>query len=439
MIRGGISIMVKGSRLRRIAAAALIASAFSSCAAMNESAYRVPDDSEVYGAAGGAEQEAEQFAANIVAGNAARALNSELEDPLLYEPFAVYTFEYMYYSDKYLITVEPDEIGASLLVTAEDSQLESTSLRVWPPAGYSVTLPPSQSRASDVCVLLKNTVDLAPVPEIIQFDFYKMTTDTSLPFKLSRFYAISKSDGTMTQIKIRDDVSQTPAVPDHVADASLRRTEVNKFMEDPEVFAGGDGAIDAVIYTYAFDPDRLVLTREREPCGMDNILYYGYYTRAVADELYRYFSVDTLNISDYGNYAEVYLPNGDNDIFFKVDDGRFSTVAELRAYAKSYFSDSLVTEMFLNSPQKYTDINGELCTVIGSGGVNPLLGKLTITDFEVSGNTVLYKVRRERRDESGKTAGYIEGEFVIELTSPTYDTVADKNAPPGPGFRVIKY
>ena len=48
-----------------------------------------------------------------------------------------------------------------------------------------------------------------------------------------------------------------------------------------------------------------------------------------------------------------------------------------------YFDEKIVSEMFLKAPQQYRDIGGELYTILGDGGLNDELGKLTITDSNI--------------------------------------------------------
>ena len=108
--------------------------------------------------------------------------------------------------------------------------------------------------------------------------------------------------------------------------------------------------------------------------------------------------------------------SSDSRYFFKVDDPRFSTLTEMRSYVLKYFDEKIVNEMFLKAPQQYRDIGGELYTILGDGGINEELGKLTITNWEIDENTVTYHTKQEKYNSDHVLDGYVDGgDFVIEV------------------------
>ena len=73
--------------------------------------------------------------------------------------------------------------------------------------------------------------------------------------------------------------------------------------------------------------------------------------------------------------------------------------------------------MLLTAPKQDRDIDGELHTILGDGGMNPNLGKLTITSWEQDGNTITYRTKQETFDDNGMFKEYVDGgDFVIEIT-----------------------
>ena len=73
--------------------------------------------------------------------------------------------------------------------------------------------------------------------------------------------------------------------------------------------------------------------------------------------------------------------------------------------------------MFLKSPQQYRDIGGELYTILGDGGINEELGKLTFTSCDIKDNTVTYHTKQEKFNSDHMLDGYVDGgDFVIEVS-----------------------
>lgn len=149
------------------------------------------------------------------------------------------------------------------------------------------------------------------------------------------------------------------------------------------------------------------------------MLYYGYAAKAVADNIAKYFTTSSLNIGDYYNTVEVPSLNseGASTYYFYVDDPRFSTKAELESFVKLYFDAKTTDELFVNAPQKYCDINGKLCTLVGDAGLS-YIGNTTITSYIYNSkdNTITYKTKAERYDKTGRFYEFIDsGDFTLSI------------------------
>ena len=181
----------------------------------------------------------------------------------------------------------------------------------------------------------------------------------------------------------------------YIPESYLFHTDPLKFMPEPTIGEdAASGRLSAIVVTYTLNPDDMTMRRSFESVSTDNV-YFGYAAHAVAGNIYQYFIATSLNVSDYENYVEISAEGEEQSrYFFKVDDPRFHTVQELRDYVSGYFSEELVDYMFANAPQKYRDIDGELYTILGDGGVNETLGKLTITDFVWQDNTITYHTKQ---------------------------------------------
>ena len=190
-------------------------------------------------------------------------------------------------------------------------------------------------------------------------------------------------------------------------------------MPEPVVTVNENGTLSAKVITYTINYNDMTMRRGYEDTSsVDNALYYGYAAHAIAGDIYKYFIATSLNVTDYENYVEVPDANSDgSQYFFKVDDPRFSTLDEFKAYVRRYFDEKLVSEMFRTAPQQYRDIDGELYTILGDGGMNFNLGKLTITSWEQDGGTITYHTKQETFDDNYVFSGYVDGgDFVIEIT-----------------------
>ena len=348
------------------------------------------------------------------------ALTATYDAEVYNEPFSSYTYDFSVYGNNYMITVVPDETTTGLTLTVEDNQFGFSTFSVTPPSGYMVMLPYTQQQASQVCTIIRN--DDTSVPDLLKIDFYLSTfEDETLPYTVSRLYSIL--DNRLVEVEVYDtigDGSESDLLEPmkYIPDSYLYHTEPDKFMPEPEVIMNEDGSLYAKVVTYTINYNDMTMRRAYEDVSsVDNALYYGYAAHAIAGDIYKYFIATSLNVTDYENYVEVPDSNsGESQYFFKAADPRFSTVDEFRAYVSRYFDIKLVDGMFRSAPQKYRDIDGELYMLLGDGGMNPNLGKLTITNWEQNGSTITYHTRQETFDDNFVFSGYVDGgDFTIEL------------------------
>lgn len=418
----------------RTAFSALAVSAaltLSSCGILDGDAARITDITE---------ETAQEVTSEPLVKNAPTLANG-YEIPDDDEPFSSYTYDFSVYGSNYMITVTPDEKGTGLDLTVEDNQFSFSKFTVTPPDNYIVNLPYSQQYANQVCTVIKSGSEENSVPDFLKIDFYLIdSSDESLPYSVSRLYSIL--NGSLVEVEVYNteaDLSDSADVPEskimgrsaagdnknvldrmgYIPESDLYRTEDLKFMPEPVVTVNEDGSLETEIVTYTLNPNDMTMRRSRETWTdiNDNPLYYGYAAHAIAGNIYQYFTVTSLNVS-YENYVEVAAAdNGDSKYFFKVEDPRFSTLTELRSYTLRYFDEKLVNDMFLKAPQQYRDIGGELHTILGDGGINDELGKLTITSWEADGNTFTYHTKQEKFNGSHVLDGYVDGgDFVIEVS-----------------------
>lgn len=377
---------------------------------------------------------------NLVRSNPA-AIGYSLEESVENTPFESYTYDFTAYDNNYMITVAPDETTTGLVLTVEDNTFGYTTIKVTPPGGYVVYLPYSQQYASSVCTIIRSAED--DCPDLMKIDFYLAEfTDDTLPYVVSRLYSIL--DNKLVEVEVYDttgdytvttgDPADVPADDpltdeelrstdvfeekeieyldrlDYIPESNLYQTEPLKFMPEPAVTLNDDGSFTAKIVTYTLNPNDMTMRRTYEDCSVGNPRYYGYAAHAIAGNIYQYFAVTSLNVTDYTDYVEVEVPGEEqSQYFFRVDDPRFSTVQELRDYVRRFFSEDIVNEMFRSAPQKYRDIDGALYTILGDGGVNESLGKLTITDWTIDGDHIIYYTKQEKYNENHEMTGYVDG------------------------------
>ena len=381
------------------------------------------------------------------------ALANGYEIPEDNEPFSSYTYDFSVYGSNYMITVTPDENGTGLDLTVEDNQFSFSKFSVTPPDNYIVKLPYSQQYANQVCSVIKSGSEENNIPDLLKIDFYLIdSSDESLPYSVSRLYSIL--NGRLVEVELYNteaDAYDSADVPagkimgrsaaedsnildrmDYIPESDLYRTDDLKFMPEPAVTVNEDGSLETEIITYTLNPNDMTMRRSRETWTdfNDNPLYYGYAAHAIAGNIYQYFTSASLNVS-YEDYVEVAAAdNGDSRYFFKVDDPRFSTLTELRSYTLRYFDEKLVNDMFLKAPQQYRDIGGELYTILGDGGINDELGKLTIVSWDIDGNTITYHTKQEKFNSSHVLDGYVDGgDFVIEVSGGNSFTVKQYRYP----------
>ncbi len=355
---------------------------------------------------------------NIIRGNLIAYANAADESIMTPEPFSSYTFEYSDSSEKYMTTVSLDSSDNFFNVILEDSSFSYSETKITAPDNYILNIPYSQETASTVCTVIKNTIDDTAVPDILEFNFYLNNfEEENLSYIVKKFYA--EKDGSLCEIKLlsqNEDGTVTPL--EYCSDLNLYHTESSIFMAQPDIRINENMELSADIYTYTFNPDEMTMTRQLIDCSSyeENPLYYCYKTYAAADYIAKYFTSTSLNVTDYENYVEeLSMNSGTSEYFFKVDDPRFTTVDELKNFTRAFFTEKLVSDMFINAPQKYRDIDGQLYTIVGDGGYDFTLGKITITEIEESGNTIIVHTKQEKFTPEGKFDSFIDGgDFIFE-------------------------
>lgn len=333
-------------------------------------------------------------------------------------PFSSYTFSVSDSENNYMITVSTSEDESSFKIITEDNAFNYSEFTINAPENYAIYIPYTQDMASDVCRVLKNTADDTVLPDIIQFTFYldNFDTDEELPYTVKRLYSVK--NGEFTEIAVYDISGERL---DYISEFTLLRTEGRVFMPTPDVTFDEDGSYSLQLEVYDFDENELTLKKRIQSTDFsendNNMLYYGYAAKSVADNIAKYFTTSSLYISDYNNTVEVpsLNPDGASTYYFYVDDPRFSTKAELESFVKLYFDAKTTDELFVNAPQKYCDINGKLCTIVGDAGLS-YIGNVTLTSYIYNSkdNTITYKTKAERYDESGRFYEFIDsGDFTL--------------------------
>lgn len=363
---------------------------------------------------------------NIITNSPETLIEAAIADPYAFDPnpFSSYTFSVSDSVNNYMITVSGGESTPYYSIVTEDSDFNYSEFKLTAPEHYALSVPFSQDQASSVCTVLRNTVDDTPVPDIIEFQFYlddfgwqdETSYNLKKPYTVKKFYSVK--DGNFTEIKVYDEYGEEmPYIPEY----TLLRTEAETFMPTPEVTFDEDGTANIKVYVYDFYPDMLTLTKHEKDFSFENKLYYGYAAKAVADSISKYFTTTSLNVTDYETYVEVKSLNSstDSSYFYYVDDPRFTTKADLEAFVRKYFDAKTTDEMFINAPQKYRDIDGKLCTIVGDAGMS-YIGNVTITDYNYNEKqgTITYETKAERFDEQGRFVEFIDGgDFTLNVAS----------------------
>lgn len=335
------------------------------------------------------------------------------------DAFSSYTFSLNGGENNYMITVSAANNDSELKIITEDSSFNYSEYTLTAPENYILDIPYSQEYASSVCSVLTNTADDQVVPDVVQFLFYLDNFDTGeeLPYTVKRLYSVK--NGEFTELKVYDaDGNKMDYIPEY----TLLRTEGTVFMPTPTVTFDDNGAASVDLTVYDFDTNGFTLKKRVQSADFEtDKLYYGYAAKAVADDIARYFTTTSLNVSDYENYVQLDSLNSDGTsfMFYFVDDPRFKTVAELESFVKKYFDAKTTGEMFINAPQRYRDVDGKLCTVVGDAGI-PYIGNITITGYNYNEKTgtITYKTKAERFDEEGKFVEFIDGgDFSLEVNT----------------------
>lgn len=333
------------------------------------------------------------------------------------DAFSSYTFSLNDGENNYMITVSATESDSELKIITEDNAFNYSEFTLTPPENYMLSIPYSQEYSSGVCSVLTNTADDQTVPDIVQFIFYldNFDTEEELPYTVRRFYSVKNNE--FTEIGVYDIDGNKM---DYIPESSLLRTEATVFMPTPTVTFDDDGAASVDLSVYDFDANELTLKKRVQSTDFEtDKLYYGYAAKAIADDIAQYFTTTSLNVSDYDNYVQLDSLNSDggSTMLYFVDDPRFKTVSDLENFVKKYFDAKTTNEMFVNAPQKYRDVDGKLCTVVGDAGVL-YIGDITITSYNYNekAGTITYKTKAERYDEEGRFVEFIDGgDFTLEV------------------------
>ncbi|MCI7766911.1 MAG: hypothetical protein MSJ26_02870 [Oscillospiraceae bacterium] len=362
---------------------------------------------------------------------AAAELSSETE-----EPFSKYSFELRGAAENYLLTVRQGEYPEEIAVTVENNRYETRDFIITAPSGYTPSFPYSQEGASGAVKLIKNDIDDTYIPDIIQFTFsitqeeLDKSPDSAI-YNVSRMYTVDR-DGELREIKMVSsedpdgDGEYEEISHDYLDRTMLYHSEPDKFIYEITVDEGNlyddEGNPRPIESRVRIKTLKFEYTVPRLVAGYEEItesdpLYFGYACWAAANSAAQYFTMTAFNISDWENYIEIPRQNEPDsaDYYFKIDDSRFSSTKDLKRYLNGIFTPKTAEKLFLNAPQRYTDINGELYGIAGDGGWDFTLGTLTFSDVTVSEDKMVFRSRQEKYDESGNFTGYTDGgNFVIE-------------------------
>ena len=344
------------------------------------------------------------------------------------ETSSAYTFYLSSNSDKYIVTAEPyDNNDSMVTLYIEDNEFNLSSIDITAPDNYTIAFPYEQQYAASFCRVRSDTADDSSVPDILQIYFYAdgaLAGNSNYPAIVSKFYAIDNR--TLKEIDIIDNTGGKPKHLDYTADTDFYYTEPLTLM--PAIKVISDGKCDRPeIFTYTFNTRKFTMTKNAEEFSEDNPLYFGYGYYALADNIYRYFTISTYNVAAEEGYYEIPVIDSSmssnnylySDYYFAVKDDRFNSVETLKAYMGTLFDKSIVDKMFSEAPQKYKDYDGVLHTVQASSGWPYGMGRLIITSYEKSdGDTeksILYNTKQEILDEYGNVIDYADrGSFTIE-------------------------
>ena len=340
------------------------------------------------------------------------------------ERFTSYTAEVTDGKDNFLLTVSAE--NGALSACLENNRYEAKNCAITAPEGFEAIIPPSSASGRDVCRVITNDIDpSAVIPDIIQFGFTNGET------AVSRFYCIL--DGELREIALynTDIPGDRPKKVPYLTRTSLYHSEPLKFIAGIVVDESAGIVPDigdmVKMHTVRFIPEKAQLVGSFEELSEDNLLYFGYAYWGLANNAAVHFTETPFNVSDRENVTEIpdeSVPEGVL-YYYKVDDPRFSDTAGVMEYLREIFSEDTAQRLFGRAPQKYRDIDGELCTLIDVSSHDSSLGMLTFTSYARSqdGDSIIYRSRQEKYGEDGSFRGYVDGgDFVItKKTDWVYD------------------
>ncbi len=372
--------------------------------------------------------------------NAAEAAETVSVTPS--EPFSEYNFELKGTKENYMIIVRRSEHEDEISVTIENNRYESKDFIITAPSGYNTAFPFEQRYASHAVNVITNDIDDTEIPDLMQFTFYASEeTAENEAYSVSRMYTVDDK-GELREIKVIDiNENGEEYVADYIDRTQLYHSEPHKFIYEISVDDKGiydeNGVLRPVedrvrIRTMTYDYENSELIMGYEEVSEENPLYFGYAYWAAANSAAQYFTMSTLNVSDYENYAEIFDDNasGASEYYFRIDDSRFSDTNDLMEYLETIFTEATAQRIFSEAPQKYRDIDGKLYGIVGDGGYDFTLGTLTFSGMEISEDRMLFRSRQEKFDENGIFTGYTDGgDFVISRQSDGYWKVVQYRYP----------
>lgn len=323
-------------------------------------------------------------------------------ETVTHKPFTSYTTTVTDGKEHYLLTVERTEKGLSAVL--EDNTYKAHRIEIEPPAGYAPVIPDSDISAGNVFKIITNDVDDSrTVPDILKISFVSESET------VSRLYSIN--GGMLTEISIYDNGEPLSCLPEY----SMYHSEADKFIGSivisESAAVSDDISLSAKIKTFVFDSTAMTLTGSYEELNEENTLYFGYAYWGLANNTAGYFTERTFKIADRDNHSEQ-----SGKYYFKISDERFSDMDGLREYLCGIFTESAAERLIEQSPQKYTDIDGELYGTAEKFRRSPRLGMLTFTGYDISDDNqkITYHTRQETYTEQGIFNGYCDGgDFTI--------------------------
>ena len=343
--------------------------------------------------------------------------------------FSSYTAELTDGSENYLLTLTAE--NGTVCACLENNRYEAFKCTVEAPENFSAVIPQSDENGREICRIITNDVDKSlTVPDIVRFTF------TDGQKNVYKFYTIK--DGKFCEAALRDTDRPgiRPVSTEYLSASALYHSEADKFIAGIIVDESA-GIVDDIsrmvkIHTLKFNPEKPELVGGFEELSEDNPIYFGYAYWGLANSAAVHFTEKPFNISDYDNFVEISDSEEPGGIlyYYHVDDPRFFNTSDVMEYLKKIFSENTAERLFNRAPQKYRDINGELCTLTGESLHDNSIGMLTFTSYSRTSDrkSIMYTTRQEKYDENGVFSGYIDGgDFRIDkVTEWLYDEEAEK-------------